>query len=37
MRFGKDTDAECLPKVNLYDPRAESDRSIDTDRLGVVK
>ena len=37
MKFGKDTEDECLPKVNVYDPRFASDRTIDNDKLSELK
>ena len=37
MKFGKDTEAECLPKINLYDPRATCDRSVNSDQLSILK
>ena len=37
MKFGNDTEAECLPKMNLYDPCATCDRSVNSDQLSILK
>ena len=37
LKFGKESENMCLPKINLYDPRVVTDRTLDVGQFSTYK